>query len=90
MYNTNANDTVSFVKNQTSVIEILKVFFFNFLKISSRKPFKLRCEITRIGVLKVIKNALCGMQSINLNEQIVNIKEIQFSYNKKLQQEKKN
>ena len=29
------------------------------------------------------------MQSINLNEQIVNIKEIQFSYNKKLQQEKK-
>ena len=37
----------------------------------------------------MIKNALCGMQCINLNEQIVNISEIQFSYNKKLQQEKK-
>ena len=29
------------------------------------------------------------MQCINLNKQIVNIREIQFSYNKKLQQEKK-
>ena len=87
MYNTYANDTVFVVKNQTSVIEILNVFD-NFFKISSRKPFKSKCEVARTGFLKVVRHALCGMQCINLNEEIVNTKEIQFSYNKKIQQEK--
>ena len=87
MYNTYADDTVFFVKNQTSVIEILNVFD-NFFKISSLKPFKSECEVARIGVLKVVRHALCDMQCINLNEENVNTKEIQFSYNKKSQQKK--
>ena len=32
--------------------------------------------------------ALCGMQCIRLNEQTVKIRGIQFSYNKKLEEEK--
>ena len=32
--------------------------------------------------------ALCGMQCISLNEQTVKIRGIQFSYNKKLEEEK--
>ena len=87
LYTANADDTTFFVKNQTSVIEILKIFD-NFSKISSLKSNKSKCEIAGIGDLKRVRVALCGMQCINLNEETVTILGIHFSYNKKLEEEK--
>ena len=51
LYTVYANDTTLFIKNQTSVIEILKVFD-QISNISGLKPNKSKCEITGIGALK--------------------------------------
>ena len=76
LYTGYADDTTFFVKNQTSVIQILKVFD-NFSKNSSLKRNKSKCEIAGIGDLKRVRVALCGMQCINLNEKTVKILGIQ-------------
>ena len=70
MYTAYANNTTFFVKNQTSVTEILKVFD-NFSKISGLKPNKSKCEIAGLSALKQVRVALCSMQYINLNEETV-------------------
>ena len=59
-YTAYADDTSFFVKNQISVIKILKVFD-NFSKISSLKPNKSKCETPGIGPLKGVGVALYGM-----------------------------
>ena len=87
LYTAHADNTTFFVKNQTSVIEILKVFD-NFSKISRLKPNKSKCEIAGIGALKGVRVKLYGMQCISLNEETVKIRGIHFSYNKKLEEEK--
>ena len=51
LYTAYANDTTLFIKNQTSVIEIVKVFN-QISNISGLKPNKSKCEITVIGALK--------------------------------------
>ena len=51
LYTAYANDTTLFIKNQTSVIEILKVFD-QISNISGLKPNKSKFEITGIGALK--------------------------------------
>ena len=76
-----------FVKNKTSVIQILKVFN-NFSKISGLKSNKSKCEIAGIGALKWVREALCGMQRMNLNEKTIKILGMHFSYNEKLDEEK--
>ena len=48
------------------------------------------CEIAAIGARKGAKMALCGMECINLTDDLINILRIDFSYNKKLEQEKNN
>ena len=87
LYTAYADDTIFFVKNQTSVIEILKIFD-KFSQTSGLKPNKSKCEIAGIGALKAVRVTLCGMQCINLNEQTVKSLGIHFSYNKKLEEEK--
>ena len=67
-----ANDNTFFVKNQISVIEILKVLD-NFSKISGLK-------LNMSGTLQH------AMQCINLNKETVKILGIHFSYNKKLEE----
>lgn len=59
-----------------------------FRKISGLKLSKSKCKIGGIGALKGVGVVLCGMQCINLNEQIVEILGIHFSYNKKPEEEK--
>ena len=51
---TYADDTTSFVKNQTSVKVIWKVFI-NFPKIFGLKPNKLKCEIAGRDALKGVR-----------------------------------
>ena len=76
-----------FVKNKTPVIQILKVFN-NFSKISGLKPNKSKCEIAGIGALKGVREALCGMQHMNLNEKTIKILGMHFYYNKNFDEEK--
>ena len=78
LYTAYADSTTFFVKNQTFVIEILKVFD-NISKIFDLKPNKSKCEIARISALKGVRVVLCGLQCINLNEETVKILGIHFS-----------
>ena len=70
-----------------SAIEVIKRFdkfsLFSRLKINYTK-----CEIAGIGVKKVVKIALCGMECINLTGNIKKILGIFFLTIKKLEQEK--
>ena len=87
LYTACADDTTFFVKNQTSRIEILKVFD-NFSKIFGLKLNKSKCEIAGIGALRGVRVTLRNMQCIKLNGETVKIVRIDFSYNKKLEEEK--
>ena len=87
LYTAYADDTTFFVKNQTSAIEILKVFD-NSPKIFGLKLNKKKSEIAGIGTLKGVRVALCSMQCIIINEETVKILGINFSHNKKLEEEK--
>ena len=67
LYSTYADDTTFFLRNEKSAIEVIKTFdkfsLFSGLKINNAK-----CEIADIGVRKVVKMALCGMQCIDLTD----------------------
>ena len=86
LYTAYADDTTFFLKNEASIIEIIKTVD-EFSKYSGLKANKSKCEIAGIGVLKGVKVALCGMKNIDLNNETVKILGIHFSYNKKLEQE---
>ena len=60
-----------------------KVSLFSGLKINNAK-----CDIAGIGVKKGLKMALCGMECIDLTDDLIKILGIYVSYNKKIEQEK--
>ena len=61
-----------FLKNEKSATEVIKTFdkfsLFSGLKINNAK-----CEIAGIGVKKGVKMALCGMDCIDLTEDVIKI-----------------
>ena len=69
-----------FLNDKESLIEVMKGCDISFFGL---KPNKSKCEVARIGVLKVAKPALCGMKCIDLRLNFVKILGIHFSYNKK-------
>ena len=79
------DDTTFFLKNQKSVIEVLKVFEW-FSKQPGLEPNTSKCEIVGIGGLKEVNVALCAMQSIDLKKESLETLAIHFSFNKKLEQ----
>ena len=87
LYSAYADDTTFFLRNEKSATEVIKTFdkfsLFSGLKINNAK-----CEIAGIGVKKGVKMALCGMDCIDLTEEVIKILGIYFSYNKKLEQGK--
>ena len=56
---------------------------------SGLKINKSKCEVAGIGVMKGVKVALCGVECVNLLTTAIQILGIYFSYNKKLENEKK-
>ena len=60
-------------------------FFSHFLGL---KPNLTKSEIARIGVLKGVEMALCGMRCIDLNIDTLKILGTHFSYNEKLKEKK--
>ena len=82
-----ADDTTIFLRNEKLAIEVIKTFD-TFSLLSGVKINNAKCEISGTGVKKGVKMALCGMDCIDLTEDVIKILGIYFSYNKKLEQEK--
>ena len=87
LYSAYADDTTFFLRNEKSATEVIKTFdkfsLFSGLKINNAK-----CEIAGIGVKKGVKMALCGMDCIDLTEDVIKILGIYFSYEKNLNKRK--
>ena len=77
LYSAYADDTTFFLRNKKSATEVIKTFdkfSFSGLKINNAK-----CKIAGIDVKKGVKKALCGMDFIDLTEDIIKILDIYFS-----------
>ena len=81
LYTAYADDTTFFLKDEKSVIELIKTFDI-FSTFSGLKPNKSKCKIAGLGALKGLKLALCGMQCINLNFNAVKILGVYYYYDK--------
>ena len=79
LYSAYADDTIFFLRNEKSATEVIKTVgkfsLFSGLKINNAK-----CEIAGTGVKKGVKMALCGMDCIDLTEDVIKILGIYFSY----------
>ena len=73
-------DDTTFFRNQQLIKTFDKFSLFSRLQINNAK-----CEIAGIGVKKGVKMTLCGMDCIDLTEDVIKILGIYFSYNKKLE-----
>ena len=77
LYSACPDDTTFFLRNEKSATEVIKTFdkfsLFSGLKINNAK-----CEIAGIGVKKGVKMALCGMDCIDLTEDVTKILGIYF------------
>ena len=82
LYIAYAVDTTFFIKIINSATEIIKMFdyfsLFSILKIN-----KAKCEISGIRVLRRVKLALCGIKCVNVNDDVIKILGISYSYDKK-------
>ena len=88
LYTAYADDTTFFANNQKSVRELMKTFQL-FSKFSGLKPNILKCEISGIVSLKGIKMATRRIKCIGLTTENIKILGVHFSYNQKLQKQKK-
>ena len=83
-YTAYADDTTFFLKDEKSVIEVIKIFD-TFSMFSGLKPNKSKCEIAGIGALKGVQVALCGMECIDLTNKAIKILGVCYSYNQNLE-----
>ena len=56
----------------------------SFSNFSGLRPNLDKCKIARIGTLKNINVALCGMKNINLTKESIKMLGVHISYNKKI------
>ena len=71
------------MKNMNSATEIIKTFDY-FSLFSGLKINRAKYKILGICLLKGVKLALCGMESVNLNSNAIKILGICYSYDKNL------
>ena len=72
LYSAYADDTTFFLRKGKSATEVIKTFD-KFSPFSELKINNAKCETAGIGVKKGVKIALCGMDCINLTEDIIKI-----------------
>ena len=77
-----------FVKDLASVKKLLDIFSY-YLKFAGLKPNFPKCEIAGIGSLKGVEVAACGIKCVNIKINAIKVIGIHFSYNNKLNMEKK-
>ena len=83
-----AYNTTFFLRIEKSATKVIKTID-KFSIFSEPKTNNAKCETTSISVKKEVKIGLCVMDCINLKDDVKKILGIDFSYNKKLEQEKK-
>ena len=88
LYTAYADDSTFFLKDLASVKNLLDVFS-HYLKYSGLQLIFSKCEITGIGSLKGVEVAVCGIKCVKLKVNTIKILGIHFSYNNKLNLEKK-
>ena len=76
-----------FMKNINSATEIIRAFDY-FSLFSGLKISKIKCKIAGISVLKGVKLTFCGMKSVNLNNDVLKILGLCYSYHKEQENEK--
>ena len=86
LYSANVNDTF-FVSDEHSATELMNAFEM-FLFLSGLKPYMAKCDIAGIAALKRVSLVLCGIDCIDLTTKL-NISDIHFSYNNKLETDQK-
>ena len=81
------DDTTLFLRNKKSATEVIKTFdnfsFFSGFKINNEM-----CETAGSCAKKKFKIALCGIDYIDLTDDVIKILGIYFSHKRKLEQEK--
>ena len=83
-----AYNTTFFLRIEKSATEVIKTLD-KFSLFSEPRTNNAKCETASISVKKGVKMALCVMDCIDLKDDVIKILGIDFSYNKKLEQEKK-
>ena len=86
LYTAYANETTFFLKDRESIMALMNEL--NTSNFSGLKPNKIKCEIEVIGALNGVQVVLCGMKYVNLNNEIVKMLGVHFSYNKNFEQDK--
>ena len=84
LYTAYADDTTFFLKDEKSVIELMKTFDI-FSIFSGFKTNKSKCEIAGSIALKGLKLALCGMECIDLMFNAIEILGAYYLYDKNLE-----
>ena len=84
LYTAYADDTTFFLKDEKSVIELMKTFDI-FSIFSGFKTNKSKCEIADSSALKGLKLALCGMECIDLMFNATEILGAYYLYDKNLE-----
>ena len=87
LYSAYTDDTTFFLKDIISTKNMVDTFHL-FSDFPGLKPNLPKCEITRIGVLKGVQLAVCGMRCAGLKNSTLKILGTQFSYNQKLREKK--
>ena len=80
LYTAYADDTTFFLKDRNYIIDLMNELniFSNF---SGLKRYETICKIAGIGILNGVQVALCGMKCVSLNNGIVKMLAVHFSYN---------
>ena len=86
LYTTYAGDSTFFLKDKNSIKELLNTINY-FSSFTGLKPNLSKCEVARIGALKGIKVAICGIKCIDLTKEAIKVLGAFFSYDKNLQLE---
>ena len=81
LYKTYADDTKFFIKDEKSVIELMKIFDI-FSTFSGLKPNKNKCEIAGLDALRGVKLAFCGIKCIDLMFNAIQILAVYYLYDK--------
>ena len=81
LYIAYADDTTFFLKNKTSIRQLMETFSTT-SQFSYLKPNYKKCENSRIGALKSVKVAVFGMKCADLCKDTIRTTGVHFSYDK--------
>ena len=70
LYTSYTDDSTFFLKDKNSIKELLNTINY-FLSFTGLKPNLSKCQVARIGALKGVNMAICGIRSIDLLKKLL-------------------